>query len=50
MKNPKKLVMACSVIVMLFALAKYWMGGILDALFWMSVASALLIIGTEIKE
>ncbi len=49
MKNSKKLMMACSVIVMLYALAKYWMGGILDALFWMSVASALLIIGTEIQ-
>jgi hypothetical protein len=50
MKHLKKVGMAAAVAIIAGAIAKYWNGEILEALFWMSVASALLIIGTEIKE
>ena len=50
MKHMKKLGMAAAVAIIAVAIAKYYNGEILEALFWMSVASAMIILETEIKE
>ena len=50
MKHMKKIGMAAAVANIAGAIAKYWNGEILEALFWMSVASAMIILETEIKE
>lgn len=50
MKHLKHIGMAASTVIIAGAIAKYWKGEILEALFWMSVASAMIILETEIKE
>ena len=50
MKHMKKIGMAASIVIIAGAIAKYCNGEILEALVWMSVASALIILETEIKE
>lgn len=50
MKHMKKIGMAMSIVTIAGAIAKYWNGEILEALFWMSVASSMIILETEIKE
>jgi hypothetical protein len=50
MKYLKKVCMAAAAAIIAGAIAKYWNGEILEALFWVSVASAMIILNTEIKE
>lgn len=50
MKLLKNLGMSASLATVAGAIVKYWKGDILEALFWMSVASAMIILNTEIKE
>lgn len=50
MKHMKKIGMAAAVAIIAGAIAKYYNGEILDALFWMSIASTVLMLSTSVKE
>lgn len=50
MKHLKHIGIAASVSVMALAIHRYSEGNVLDALFWMSIASTVLMLSTSVKE
>lgn len=50
MKHLKHIGIVASVSVMALAIHRYSEGNVLDALFWMSIASTVLMLSTSVKE